>query len=68
MTVQRDLTSSPQAASAVAGSIHPVSPETVALVEQLMAGVLRSLRGEASAREAQEAGAIEYDSWLRQLH
>ena len=66
MTVQRDLISSPQATPA--GFSRPVSPETIELVEQLLAGVLRSLRGETSAREAQEAGAIEYESWLRQLH
>jgi hypothetical protein len=68
MTVQRDLISSPQATAAVAGSTHPVAPETIDLVEQLLAGVLRSLRAEADVRVAQEAGAIEYDSWLRQFH
>ena len=67
MTVQRDLIPTSQA-SAAAGLPHPVSPETIALVEQLLAGVMRSLRAEPGLRETQEAGAIEYDSWLRQLH
>jgi hypothetical protein len=64
MTVESNLLPTPQAGA----TPHPFAPETIALVEQLLAGVLHSLRAEAGRCEAQEAGATEYDSWLRQLH
>jgi len=44
---------------------HPVSLETIELIERALAAMLRSLRPRAGAPA--QAGAIEYDSWLRLL-
>lgn len=45
---------------------HPVSLETIELIEDALAAMLRSLRP-AAARASDQAGATEYDSWLRLL-
>ena len=42
---------------------HPVSLETLAVVEDALADLLWSLRG-TTRRAAEEAGAVEYASWL----
>lgn len=46
---------------------HPVSLETIELIEHALAAMLRSLRPRAGDRAPGEAGAVEYDSWLRLL-
>lgn len=46
---------------------HPVSLETIELIEHALAAMLRSLRPGAGARPPEQAGAVEYDSWLRLL-
>lgn len=38
--------------------------ETVQMLEEASALVLRALRRTAPPQQAQDAGAIEYDSWL----
>jgi hypothetical protein len=39
--------------------------ETVSLVEQVLAEVVRGLHAQVSSQPAADAGAIEYESWLR---
>lgn len=46
---------------------QPLSPETIAVIEQVLTDLLRGLRDQAARQPAAtaDAGAIEYDSWLR---
>lgn len=46
---------------------HPVSLETIELIEHALAAMLRSLRPVAGAGARAQAAAIEYESWLRLL-
>ncbi len=60
MTVLREAFSHP------AGDVpQPVSLETIALIEQVLAQLLGALRARITAPATRDAGAIEYDSWLR---
>ena len=47
---------------------EPLSLETLAVVQQVLAEVLQGLRQRAAPQAAREAGAIEYASWLQHLH
>lgn len=64
MTVQRNvLPLHPQ--DEPAGTCpHPVSLETIELIEQALGDMLRSLRRKAGSHPAEDAGAVEYASWL----
>jgi len=42
---------------------EPVTPERVRMLEEATALMLEALRDGALARQAQQAGAIEHDSW-----
>lgn len=46
---------------------HPVSLETIALVEQALAAMLRAW-GQGPGREARAAGEAEYASWFPTRH
>lgn len=51
--------------SSRAHSIPPVTAQTIDVIEQLLADMVRGLREQAQAQPAAEPGVIEYDSWLR---
>lgn len=42
---------------------EPVTPERVRMLEEATALMLEALRDGALARQAEQAGAIEHDSW-----
>jgi hypothetical protein len=47
---------------------RPLPPETLAMVEDMLAQALHCLREAAAPpRDAPDAGALEYDSWLAVL-
>jgi hypothetical protein len=64
MTVHQE---SIQASRSIRGDVpQPVSLETIAVVEQMLTDMLRGLREKATSQPAAaDAGAIEYESWLR---
>ena len=50
------------------GCPAPVSLETLAVVEQVIAQALHALRDKATQSARNDAAAIEYASWLRSRH
>lgn len=68
MTVQQDVFSIPETGHAALPCPDPVSLETIELIEQALAQMLRSLRRGVPNRAAEEAGLLEYRSWLPRSH
>ncbi len=68
MAVQHDQTDARIPGDLAADCPHPLSLETIGLMEQVLAGMLRSLRGQAGAAASAQAGATEYDSWQTHAH
>ncbi|MEO8656064.1 MAG: hypothetical protein ABI409_18205 [Ramlibacter sp.] len=66
MTRQQDVFSM-QEESAAVHCPDPVSLETIELIHDSLAQLLRSLRRSVPSRAA-EAGRLEYDSWLPRSH
>lgn len=65
MTAQTTLAPSGEDRAASATCPYPVSQETVAVIEQLLAEMLLSLRRKIEPRGASvDAGEHEYTSWL----
>ena len=68
MTVQQNVFQTQERSAAAGSGPHPVSLETMELIEQALAQMLSSLRRGAPDAAAQEAGRIEYDSWFPGTH
>jgi len=65
MTVQQQTIRHPRTGATPGDHPQPISLETIAVAEQVLTQMLREFRAEVAARAAADAGAIEYDSWLR---
>lgn len=64
MTVQRNAVPLSQAGDAAGPCPHPVSLETMELIQQALGEMLQALRRKAHPRSGPDAGAIEYASWM----
>lgn len=63
MDVRQIVFPMPEGRLATLSLPEPVTLEAIETLERASAQVFRSLRRDALERQAQEAGAIEYDSW-----
>lgn len=68
MTVQSSEFSGPETGHTGLPCPDPVSLETIELIEQALGQMLRSLRRGVPSRAAEEAGLLEYRSWLPRSH
>lgn len=71
MTVQQQSIRSSATGSIADACPQPVSLETLAVVEQVLADLLSALRGRQATQATQaarDAGAVEYASWLPPRH
>jgi hypothetical protein len=68
MTIPHDPVELPQTAATRAECPEPISLETLAVIEQVLAQMLGELRGKLKGSLAAQQGAIEYASWLPQRH
>ena len=67
MTRQQDVFSMQEGSPAAAHCPDPISLETIELIHDSLAQLLRSLRRSVPGRAA-KAGRLEYDSWLPRSH
>ncbi len=67
MTRQQDVFSMQEGSEAAVHCPDPISLETIELIHDALAQLLRSLRRGVPTR-ATEAGRLEYDSWLPRSH
>jgi hypothetical protein len=63
MAVQYNASEVPNTVGAGIEYPHPVSLETIEVIEQVLAQMLSSLRRRVTSSEFPDAGAIEYESW-----
>lgn len=68
MTVQQNEFSGPETGHAGLPCPDPVSLETIELIQQALGQMVRSLRRSVPSRSAEEAGSLEYSSWLPHVH
>lgn len=64
MTVQQQSIPSSATGPIADHCPQPVSLETLAVVEQVLADLLSTLRGRQATQAARDAGVVEYASWL----
>jgi hypothetical protein len=68
MTVRQEVFSARETGDTGLPCPHPVSLETIELIQQALGQMARSLRRSAPDRSAEEAGLLEYSSWLPRVH
>ena len=68
MTVPQEVFSVPESGHTGLPCPDPVSLETIELIQQALAQMVRSLRRSVPSRSAEEAGSLEYSSWLPHVH
>ena len=64
MNVRQMMFSIPDGGQATIAMSEPMTTEAIAVVDEISALLLRTMRRNVLERRAQDAGAIEYDSWL----
>ncbi|MBE0546289.1 MAG: hypothetical protein IH627_01265 [Rubrivivax sp.] len=63
MNVRQVVFPMPEGRQATLSFPEPMTLEAVETLERAVAQMFRSLRREAQGRQAQDTGAIEYESW-----
>jgi hypothetical protein len=63
MNLQQMMFSMPDGAQATLAFPKPMTLERIEMLEEASAAIFQSLRRNTLRQQAQDAGAIEYDSW-----
>ena len=68
MNVRQIQFSTPEGGHATLAFPDPLTLETIEMLEEASALMFRSLRRNARRPQVPDAGAIEYESWMANLH